>query len=100
MNRFFALSACALAASALLGEAVAQDAGLEAIVVTAKRSARVSSGATGLPLDVKETPQSISILDAQTISDFGVTGSNDALRLRKVFKTPAAMATEARYSTW
>lgn len=81
MNRFFALSACALAASALLGEAVAQDAGLETIVVTAKRSARVSSGATGLPLDVKETPQSISILDAQTIANFGATGSNEALRL-------------------
>ncbi|MFZ5520807.1 MAG: TonB-dependent siderophore receptor [Pseudomonadota bacterium] len=81
MNRLFALSACALAASAFVSQAVAQEAGLETIVVTAKRSARVSSGATGLPLDVKETPQSISILDAQTISDFGATGSNEALRL-------------------
>lgn len=58
MNRIFMLSACALATSALLSEATAQEAALESVVVTAKRSARISSGATGLPLDVKDTPQS------------------------------------------
>lgn len=81
MNRIFMLSACALATSALLSEAIAQEAALESVVVTAKRSARISSGATGLPLDVKDTPQSISILDAETITNFGTTGSNEALRL-------------------
>ncbi len=81
MDRIFVLSACALAVSALPAEATAQETELEHVVVTAKRSARVSAGATGLPMDVKETPQSISILDAETMADFGATGSNEALRL-------------------
>jgi outer-membrane receptor for ferric coprogen and ferric-rhodotorulic acid len=81
MNKIFVLSACALATSALLSEAVAQEAALDSVVVTAKRSARISTGATGLSLDVKETPQSISILDTETMTNFGTTGSNEALRL-------------------
>lgn len=81
MNKIFVLSACALATSALLSEAVAQEAALDSVVVTAKRSARISSGATGLKLDVKETPQSISILDAETMINFGTNGSNEALSL-------------------
>ncbi|MCP5198119.1 MAG: TonB-dependent siderophore receptor [Gammaproteobacteria bacterium] len=51
------------------------------VVVTAKREHRVSKGATNLPLEIKDTPQSISTIDQETMSDFEATSSNDALRL-------------------
>ncbi len=88
-------NAVALAALAALGAAHAQSAAQpetaqatsqtevapERIEITAKRERRVSKGATNLPLTIKETPQSISTIDRQTLRDFGVSGSNDALRL-------------------
>jgi outer membrane receptor for ferric coprogen and ferric-rhodotorulic acid len=53
---------------------------LETVVVRAKRENRVSKGATNLPLEIKDTPQSISTIDKEELSDFGVTGTLDALR--------------------
>lgn len=88
----FTLSACALACLASLGDARAQapteppaapesqEATLHKVTVTAKRERRVSKGATHLPLEIKDTPQSISTIDRQTLRDFSATGSNDALR--------------------
>ena len=87
MNRHFARTACAVAACMALGQAGAQQAaassstGTETVVVTAKRAQRVSKGATGLPLELKDTPQTISTIDAEDIGDFGLTGSNEALAL-------------------
>lgn len=54
---------------------------LQTVVVAAKRAQRISKGATGLPLEIKDTPQSISTIDAQILSNFGLTDVNDALRL-------------------
>lgn len=54
---------------------------LQAINVVSTRENRISSGATNLPLEIKETPQSISIIDQDTMEDFGATSSNDALKL-------------------
>lgn len=54
---------------------------LPAVMIKAKRENRVSKGATNLPIEVKDTPQSISIIDKDTLRDFGATDSNDALRL-------------------
>lgn len=87
MNKNFVLSAVALAACAAFGDAraQAQDASTpvaaEKIEVVGKRETRVSKGATGLPLAVKDTPQSISTLDADDLENYNVTGANDALRL-------------------
>jgi outer membrane receptor for ferric coprogen and ferric-rhodotorulic acid len=84
MTLSYPRTALALAAAALLaptGSAWAQDNTTQTVVITAKRANRISSGATGLPLEVKETPQSISILSQQELTDFGLTGSNSALRL-------------------
>lgn len=96
MTRKLILSACALAVCTLAAQAQAQaqadapaatsttaaaDDGAEKILVTAKRAKRVSKGATGLPMEIKDTPQTISTVDRQDIEDFGVTGSNEALRL-------------------
>ena len=54
---------------------------LDEVLVVAVRENRISKGATGLPLEVKDTPQTISTIDKEDISNFGATGSNDALRL-------------------
>lgn len=81
MNQKFLMSACAIAACASLGDASAQSANSETIVVTGKRESRVSKGATGLPLEIKDTPQTISTIDKEDIADFGATGSNEALRM-------------------
>jgi outer membrane receptor for ferric coprogen and ferric-rhodotorulic acid len=61
-------------------QASAPEATLDKVVVTAKRENRVSKGATNLPLEIKDTPQSISTIDKETLRDFGTSGSNDALR--------------------
>ncbi len=88
----FTLSACALACLATLSDARAQsqpeppaapearETTLQKVTVTAKRERRISKGATNLPLEVKDTPQSISTIDKETLRDFGASGSNDALR--------------------
>ena len=57
------------------------ESGLEFVLVTAKRAERVSRGATGLDLDVTETPQSISIIPSEQMTAFGTSDINDALRL-------------------
>lgn len=58
--------------------ASAQEA--EKVVITGKRKHRVTKGATNLKLEIKDTPQTISTIDQETLRDFGATGSNDALR--------------------
>ncbi len=60
---------------------LADDNVLEAVLVTAKRADRVSKGATGLDLDIVETPQSISVVTADDMERFGADNINDALRL-------------------
>jgi outer membrane receptor for ferric coprogen and ferric-rhodotorulic acid len=108
MKQPFLMTACAVAASLALGgvnTARAQDAEpaaasptpaaaaaadaaqgqdstkLGQVVVTGKRANRVSKGATGLPMEIKDTPQTISTIDAGEMADFGLTGSNAALGL-------------------
>lgn len=89
--RLPAAIACVLAG--LSGSALAQDAQataapgsvdastLDAITVVAQRADRVSNGATNLDLDIKETPQSISVVTTRQIREFGFDDLNDALRL-------------------
>lgn len=89
-------TACAMAACAALGQAFAQDAApvpaaaasaasgtvdAQSVVVSARRANRASKGATGLDMEIKDTPQSISTIDAEDMKDFGATRSNDALRM-------------------
>lgn len=53
---------------------------LDRVVVRAKRERRVSRGATNLPLEIKDTPQTISTIDKDDLADYALTGTNDALR--------------------
>ena len=85
----FLLTACALAATSLLASAQTppaagdepQATSLQTVVVTGKRANRLSKGATGLAMDVKETPQTLSSIDREDMANFGLTGSNEALGL-------------------
>ncbi|MFM2346419.1 MAG: FhuE receptor precursor [Pseudomonadota bacterium] len=63
------------------GAAPAPDVStLKPVVITGKRERRISRGATHLDLEIRDTPQTISTIDQETLRDFGATGSNDALR--------------------
>lgn len=85
------LSAAVLVASAFAGTAQAQTADtatsntrtteLEEVLVVAQRANRVSTGATNLNLEIKETPQSISVVSQEQMQQFGADSLNDALRL-------------------
>lgn len=73
-----------LVTQAVAPQSSAQDGQLPELAtvrVTNLRANRVSKGAIGLPLEIKETPQSISTIDREEMADYGVTGTNEALRL-------------------
>jgi outer membrane receptor for ferric coprogen and ferric-rhodotorulic acid len=89
-NNKLLLTACAMAASAAMAPAHAQGepqpkganaTSLQTVTVTGKRANRVSKGATGLAMEVKDTPQTISSIDLEDMANFGLTGSNEALAL-------------------
>ncbi|MCR6684911.1 TonB-dependent siderophore receptor [Pseudoxanthomonas sp.] len=63
------------------GAATATATDLDAVLVVAQRAERVSNGATNLDLAIKDTPQSISVVSAEQMRQFGATSVNDALRL-------------------
>lgn len=54
---------------------------LDMVLVVAQRAGRVSTGATNLDLEIKETPQSISVVTQEQMEQFGADNLNDALRL-------------------
>ncbi|MBO9715655.1 MAG: TonB-dependent siderophore receptor [Pseudoxanthomonas sp.] len=74
-------SGAAFAASADETAAGDTPTELDAVLVVAQRANRVSNGATNLDLDIKDTPQSISVVSSELMSQFGANSVNDALRL-------------------
>jgi len=54
---------------------------LDRILVVGQRASRVSNGATNLDLDIKETPQSISVLTREQMDQFGADELNEALAM-------------------
>ncbi|PJK15248.1 TonB-dependent siderophore receptor [Lysobacteraceae bacterium NML07-0707] len=86
MKKRFAFSLCAVAVCTILAQARAQEAvdvarTLDAIVVKGKRDNRISKGATGLAMEIAETPQSISTVEKEDIRNYALGDSNEALRL-------------------
>lgn len=61
--------------------AVQNDRQVEKIKIVGVRQNRVSQGATGLSLEIDETPQSISLVSAELIENFAANNLNDALKL-------------------
>ncbi|MCB1755923.1 MAG: TonB-dependent siderophore receptor [Gammaproteobacteria bacterium] len=89
--KYLSVVICCTLGSAYAGSIIAADSpdpaadegdslSLEAITVMSKREDRISTGATGLRLELMDTPQSISILDDRLMADFGADNINDALK--------------------
>lgn len=57
------------------------DEEIHTIIITAARADRISRGATGLDLEIAETPQSISVVTSEQMESFGADSLNDALSL-------------------
>ncbi|MEI8646110.1 TonB-dependent siderophore receptor [Pseudoalteromonas sp. Hal040] len=57
------------------------EANLEKIEIVGIRQNRISEGATGLALEIDETPQSISVISAEQLKNYSAFNINDALRL-------------------
>lgn len=88
MNRhiLFALSPLTLALSlnvhsASIDAQEVKDADIEEIRIVGVRQNRVSRGATGLSMELSDTPQSISIISDELLQSFGAFSINDALKL-------------------
>jgi outer membrane receptor for ferric coprogen and ferric-rhodotorulic acid len=77
------ISLLSTSAFAIADETFIASAGadVEEVYIVGVRDNRVSKGATGLSLDVKDTPQSISIVGRELMDDFGTNNLNDALKL-------------------
>ncbi|MEE2748360.1 MAG: TonB-dependent siderophore receptor [Pseudomonadota bacterium] len=54
---------------------------LDTVAIKAVRDDRISKGAIGLPLELKETPQSITVLNKDAMANFDATSTNDALKM-------------------
>jgi len=68
-------------AAPVQAEAVADAQELDAVQVTGQRVDNRSAMATRLDLSLRETPQSVSVLDRDLLDDFALTSANDALGL-------------------
>ena len=83
-KRLLPLATLACLAGTMLPVARAQEAGGSSdIIVTGARvgaaALNQSGSATGIDLSLKETPQSVSVIDRQRITDFQLTNVNDLL---------------------
>ena len=58
-----------------------KETDVEKIRIVGVRQNRVSRGATGLSMEISDTPQSISILSEDLMQSFGAFNINDALKL-------------------
>ena len=88
LKRTFALSALILAmglpayAQEIQQETIVeQDKEVEKILIVGVRQDRVSKGATGLTMELNETPQSISVISSELIKNFAVNSTEDALQM-------------------
>jgi len=75
------LAVCLFASCPTIAATAASEDDIATVLITGQRAERVSRGATGLDLDIKDTPQSISVVTSQLMDDYGADSLNDALRL-------------------
>ncbi|MCD9030463.1 TonB-dependent siderophore receptor [Luteimonas sp. Y-2-2-4F] len=73
----------------------AQD--LDTVLVVGQRASRVSNGATNLDLDIKETPQSISVVGQEQMQQFGADSLDDALRLATGIQVEKVSTNQTQY---
>ncbi|HEY0182920.1 MAG TPA: TonB-dependent siderophore receptor [Rhodopila sp.] len=74
-----------------------QATDLDRILVIGQRASRVSNGATNLDLDIKETPQSISVVTQEQMEQFGADSLDDALRLATGIQVEQTSTNQTQY---
>lgn len=82
-HRLHFLSATSLAALVLGGHPACADEAEDnhnRITVIGEKAEGVASGATGLPLAIIDTPQSVTVIDRTLLDDFAFDEVNDVLR--------------------
>ena len=70
---------------------------LDRVLVVGQRANRVSNGATNLDLDIKETPQSISVISKEQMAQFGADSLDDALRLATGIQVEQTSTNQTQY---
>lgn len=105
LTRTFALSSLILAmgfpAYAQETEASAEndDANVEKILIVGVRQDRVSQGATGLTMELNETPQSISVISSEQLENFAAYSIDDALQLATGITVEQGETNRTRYTS-
>ena len=65
----------------LSDQLLAQSASVEEVLILGVRDSRTSKGATGLKMSLVDTPQSVTVIDSETIDRFGFDEINQVLSL-------------------
>jgi outer membrane receptor for ferric coprogen and ferric-rhodotorulic acid len=71
---------------------------IEKIQIFGVRTDRVSKGATGLTMELNETPQSISVIDSEQIKNFAVNNIDDVLQMATGITIERGETNRTRYT--
>jgi len=106
IKRNFALSTLILAmglpayAQEIQSEKTAEidNDNVEKILIVGVRQDRVSKGATGLTMELNETPQSISVISAEQIENFAANSINDVMKMATGITVEQGETNRTRYT--
>ncbi len=71
---------------------------IEKILIVGVRQDRVSQGATGLTMELNETPQSISVISSEQIKNFATNSIDDALQMATGITVEQGETNRTRYT--
>ncbi len=71
---------------------------VEKILIVGVRQDRVSQGATGLSMELNETPQSISVISAEQIENFAANSINDVMKMATGITVEQGETNRTRYT--
>ena len=72
---------------------------IEKIKIVGVRTDRVSKGATGLTMELNETPQSISVIDSEQIENFAVNNIDGVLQMATGITVERGETNRTRYTS-
>ncbi|MDB2386898.1 TonB-dependent siderophore receptor [Shewanella sp.] len=72
---------------------------IEKILIVGVRQDRVSQGATGLTMELYETPQSISVISSEQIKNFATNSIDDALQMATGITVEQGETNRTRYTS-
>ncbi|MBU2894703.1 TonB-dependent siderophore receptor [Colwellia sp. D2M02] len=74
------------------------DEKIESISIVGVRQNRVSKGATGLTMELNETPQSISVISSEQIENFAANSINDVMKMATGITVEQGETNRTRYT--